>query len=83
MMELLRSDSPHPSLIIGAVTVGVVALVLLAAITHYVPFLSGSSGQVVRADFLAAFISLAQSSASSVGAGAPNRVTMSRWLGTT
>lgn len=54
LMELLRDDTPHPSARTGAVVIGLVALVLVAAITHYVPLLSGSSGQEVRAEFLAA-----------------------------
>ena len=47
-MELLRSDSPHYS-----ARTGLIALVLLLAITHHVPLL-GKSGQIVRAEFAAA-----------------------------
>jgi hypothetical protein len=54
LMELLRSDAPNYSARAGAITVGGIALVLIIAVTGWVPFIGGSSGRVVKAEFKAA-----------------------------
>jgi virulence factor Mce-like protein len=53
-MELLRSDTPHYSARAGAITVGLIALVLVMCVTHWVPLIGGDGGRLVRAEFTAA-----------------------------
>lgn len=53
-LEPLRSDRTNYSARAGAVVIGLIALVLLMAITHTVPIVGSKSGHVVRAEFAAA-----------------------------
>src|ERR671938_83544 len=53
-MELLRSDSPNHSARFGAIVVGLIALFLIVAVTHWIPIVGGPSGRVVRAEFASA-----------------------------